>query len=93
LRVASYESKIGLSQLQVAFGANINYLQFAVNMRLIVDFIYISFSILNSQLSIVDKTRFVNPQITAFFALSGQFGVKKPGFLMAKFDKMSLLTF
>jgi hypothetical protein len=77
----------------VAFGRNINFLRFAANIRLTVNFLYISLSILNSQLSTVDKTRFANPRITAFFALAGQFGVKKPSFSMTNFDKMSLLTF
>jgi hypothetical protein len=57
-------------------------------MRFIVYFLCLSFSILNSQFSIVDKTSFVNPRITAFFAPSGQFGVKKSTFLRANFDKM-----
>jgi hypothetical protein len=64
----------------VAFGGNINFLQFADNTCFNVDFLYISFSILNSQLSIADKTHFVNPRIPAFFAASGQFAVKKLSF-------------
>jgi hypothetical protein len=77
----------------VAFGGNIIFLQFTANMRFIVDFPHISFSILNFPFSIVDKTRFVNPQIPAFFAFAGQFGVKKPAFLMTDFDILSILTF
>jgi hypothetical protein len=76
----------------VGFGRNINFLQFTDNTYFIVDFIYISFSTLNSQFSIVDKTCFVNPRITAFFAASGQFGGKKTTFLMSNFDKMTFLT-
>jgi hypothetical protein len=64
----------------VAFGGNINFLKFTANIRLAVNFLYISLSILNPQLSIVDKARFVNPRITAFFAFAGQFGVKKSTF-------------
>jgi hypothetical protein len=41
---------------------------------------------------IADKTRFVNLRITAFFALTGQFGGKKPVFLMAKFDILIDMT-
>jgi hypothetical protein len=84
--VTSYE-------LQVGFGVNINFLRFAANIRLTVNFLYISLSTLNFQLSTVDKTYFVNPQITAFFAAFGQFGVKKPGFLMAKFVILIVLSF
>jgi hypothetical protein len=79
--------------LQVAFGGNINFLQFTDNTCFIVDFLCISLSILNSQLSTVDKKRFVNPRITPFFAPSGQFAAKKSTFSRAKNDKMLLLTF
>jgi hypothetical protein len=83
--VTSYE-------LRAAFGSNINFLQFVANIRFIVNFIHISFSILNSQFSIVDKTRFANPRITAFFAASGQFAAKKSTFSGCIFDNLSILT-
>jgi hypothetical protein len=76
----------------VGFGGNINFLQFTANIRFIVNILYISFSILNSQFSIVDKTRFVNPKITPFFALAGQFAAKKTVFSMTNFDKMVYFT-
>jgi hypothetical protein len=53
----------------------------------------ISLSTFTFQLSTVDKTRFVNPRITAFFATTGEFGVKKRGFAVAIFDRLTLLTF
>jgi hypothetical protein len=61
----------------VASGANIYLLYLQRNIHLIAILNCISLSTLSFQLSTVDKTRFVNHRITAFFAASGQFDGKK----------------
>jgi hypothetical protein len=65
---------------------NINLLYQQWNIALFATRDRISLSILHFPFSILDKASFVNHQMAAFFAATGEFGVKKRGFVVVIFD-------